>query len=120
MDNIFSMGNIEIILLTIAGGLAGGLISFMSVAYGQFEKIPSVEEVKDKIKNEKRITFLILRIIFALLTSFIFSLWFLDDAKAGVISPSKFTFYLCIISVSSTILLDVSNGFKKVFNKWLQ
>lgn len=113
------MTNSDVLWISTASGIASGLYYFMVIAYNSFEKIPTIEEVECLVKTTKRKTFLLLRLIFSILTAFIFSRWFYDAAIAGEITKNKLFFYLCVISVSSTILLDISKAIKSKLTKEL-
>lgn len=107
----------EVVFWAIFSGLIGGFYSFMIVAYDKMNKIPTFEEIEEKVKTQARIKFMTIRIIFAILSSLIFSLWFMDQALSNEISWSKLSFYLCLLSISTTSLLDVAAAFEKFFKR---
>ncbi|QCT96062.1 hypothetical protein FEV13_03630 [Stutzerimonas degradans] len=107
----------EVVFWAAFSGLAGGFYSFMIVAYDKLNKIPTFEEIEQNIKTQARIKFMAIRIIFAILSSLIFSLWFMDQALSNEISWSKLSFYLCLLSIGTTSLLDISSAFEKLFKK---
>jgi hypothetical protein len=110
----------EVVYWAVFSGVAGGFYSYMLVAYDKFASIPTIGEVKRKLKTEMRLTYMALRILFSILTALIFSLWFMDLALAGQITWSKLSFYLCLLSMGVTTLLDISGTFSGLFKKMLK
>lgn len=113
------MTNLDVIYISLFSGLAGGFYSFMLIAYDNLQSIPTKEEVEKKLKSEKRLMFLVLRLLLASLTTLIFSLYFWDDALNGDISRSKLAFYLSVLCIGTTGLMDISKILNKLLNKYI-
>jgi len=111
------MTRLEVVTCAVFSGLAGGFYTYMLVAYDNFKNIPTRDEVKRKLKEEMRLTYMALRVMFSILTALIFSLWFMDSALSNQITWSKLTFYLCLLSIGTTTLLEISNTFGKAIKK---